>query len=134
MRLVLFLNYSAIKSSLIYNTSARHERHECDTSATRVRHEQRKCDTIATRALHERHECDTSEKKLILITARVKAYYHIPIFTMWQMKDYKVWNNFVLGTTSGNASFPSQNAFEKCTIKTGLFNGKSYIKKLYTRL
>ena len=26
-------------SSLIYNTSARHERHECDTSATQVRHE-----------------------------------------------------------------------------------------------
>ena len=47
-------------SSLIYNTSARHERHECDTSATlvtRVRHE---CDTSATRVLYERHECDTS--------------------------------------------------------------------------
>ena len=46
-------------SSLIYNTSARHEQHECDTSetwATRVRH---KCDTSATRTtrvLHERRE------------------------------------------------------------------------------
>ena len=26
------------RSSLIYNTSARHERHECDTNATRLRH------------------------------------------------------------------------------------------------
>ena len=123
MSLILSLNYSAIKSTLIYNTSARHERHECNTSATRERHEQHKGDMSATRVLHERHECDTSEKKLILITARVKAYYHIPIFTIWQMNDYKEWKNFVLGNTFGNASFPSQNAFEKCTIKTGLCNG-----------
>ena len=59
-------------SSLIYKTSARHKRHECDrsdtnatlthecnTSETRVQHE---CDTSATRVLHERHECDTSQK------------------------------------------------------------------------
>ena len=62
MSLILFLNYSAIKSSLIYNTSARHERHECNTSATRERHEQHKSDTSATRVLHERQKCDTSEK------------------------------------------------------------------------
>ena len=30
--------------------------------------------------------------------------------------------------------FPCQNAFEKCTTKTELCNGKSYINKLYTRL
>ena len=39
------------RSSLIYNTSARHERHECETGAT-----------FATRLLHKRQECDTSEK------------------------------------------------------------------------
>ena len=50
------------------------------------------------------------------------------------MNDYKEWNNLVLDNTFGNALFPSQNAFEKCTIKTGLCNGKSYIPKLYTRL
>ena len=44
--------------------SARHERHECDTSVTRVQLEQ--------------HQCDTSEKILILITAQVKIYFHIP--------------------------------------------------------
>ena len=39
-----------------------------------------------------------------------------------------------LSTTFRNVSFPCQNAFKKCTTKTGLCNGKSYIKKLYTRL
>ena len=34
----------------------------------------------------------------------------------------------------GNALFPCQNAFKKCTTKTRLFNDKSYIEKLYTRL
>ena len=110
-------------SSLIYNTSVRHERHEYDTS-----------DTSATRALHKRHECDMGEKKLILITTRVKTCFRIPIFTIWQVKDHKERSNFILSTTFGNASFPCQNAFEKCTTKTRLCNGKSYIKNLYTRL
>ena len=35
-------------SSLIYNTSARHKRHECDTNATRVRYECYTNDTSAT--------------------------------------------------------------------------------------
>ena len=58
-------NKSNTGSSLIYNMSAKHEQHECDTSATlatRVRHEWHKCDSSATRVLHEQHECDTSEK------------------------------------------------------------------------
>ena len=123
--------------------SARHERHECDTSdtsatrATLMRHEWHKCDTSerrATRVLHERHECNTSEKPLILITPRIKTYFHIPIFTIWQVKDYKERNNFILSTTFRNASFPCQNEFEKCTTKTGICNGKSYIRELYTRL
>ena len=36
--------------------------------------------------------------------------------------------------TFRNALFPWQNPFEKCTIKSELCNGKSHIKKLYTRL
>ena len=62
-------------SSQIYNTSARHEQHECDTNATqvqhecnnratRVRYEQHECDTSATRVLQERHECDTSATRV----------------------------------------------------------------------
>ena len=34
----------------------------------------------------------------------------------------------------GNTSFPCQNTFEKCTTETEFRNGKSYIRKLYTRL
>ena len=50
------------------------------------------------------------------------------------MKDYKERNNFILSTSFKNASFPYQNELEKCTTKTGISNGKSYIKKLCTRL
>ena len=50
------------------------------------------------------------------------------------MKDYKERNNFILSTTFANTSFPCQNAFRKCTTKTGLCNGKRHVKKLYTRL
>ena len=118
MRILL----SIFKPALVYyyNPSARQDRHECDTCATQV--------------LHEPHERNASEKKLILITTRVKTYFHVPIFFIWLVKDYKERDNFILSTTFGNASFPCQNAFEKCTTKTGLCNGKSYIKKLYTKL
>ena len=62
-----------IRSSLIYNTSTRNERHEwheCNTSATlgtRVQHEQHKCNTSATRV---RHECYTNNKSV----TRVKNF------------------------------------------------------------
>ena len=88
-------------SSLIYNTSVRHERHECDTSnkratlATRVRHEKHECYTSATRTTRIRHEW----KKLILIATRVKTYFYTLIFPMWQVKDNKERNNFILRTT-----------------------------------
>ena len=36
--------------------------------------------------------------------------------------------NLILRTTFGNASFPYQNALEKCTTETELFKGKRYIK------
>ena len=61
------------------------------------------------------------------MTIRVKPYFHIPIFTIWQVKVYRERNNFILSTTYSHA-------FEKCTTKTGLCNGKSYVKKLHTRL
>ena len=60
-------NYSASysrhssRSSLFYNTSARHKRHKCDMSETRVRHEQHQCDTIATRQKIFDFDNDTSE-------------------------------------------------------------------------
>ena len=136
-RFLLTNFYKRVWSCLIYNASARHEQHECNTSATRVRHEWHECyanDTSVTRVLHERRECDTSEKILILITTWVKIYFDIPISTIWQVKDYKEKKNFILSTKFWNATFPSQNAFENCTTKTELCNGKSYIKSLYSTL
>ena len=72
------------RSSLIYNTSDRHQRHECDSSdtiatqcdisdasetqGTRVRH---KCGTSATRTTQVRHE----RKILILITTHFSHPY-----------------------------------------------------------
>ena len=67
-----------LRSSLIYNTSARHERHECDmseTRATRVRH---KCGTSVTRKARMWHEWDI----LILIATRVKTNLHPYIYYM----------------------------------------------------
>ena len=112
-------------------TGVRRKQYECDTSATRatrVQHEWDTSNTSATRMRHKQHECDMSEQVLILITTRVKTYFHIPIFTIWQVKDYQERSNFILSTTFGTASFPWQNAFEKYTSKTGLYNDKSYIK------
>ena len=52
------------RSSLFYNTSARHERHECDTSETRVRHEWTTSDRSATQMSLEWHECETSATRV----------------------------------------------------------------------
>ena len=116
---LFLLRYNKVRSSLIYNTSARHERHEFNTSAklaTLVRNEWDTSNTSATRVrqkctrvLHERHKYNTSAtrtawvrpewKTLILIRKRVKTYFHTLIFTIWQVKDYKERNNFMLRTT-----------------------------------
>ena len=56
---IFFLRSGFNGSSLIYNTSARHEQHECETSdgnVTRVRHERQECETSATRTTRVRHE------------------------------------------------------------------------------
>ena len=83
------------RSSLIYKTSARHERHECDTS-----------DTSATQTTRVRHEW----KILILTMTRVKTYFHTLTFTIWQVKDYKERENFVLRITFSKCLF----SFPKC--------------------
>ena len=69
------------RSSLFYNMSAKHKRHECytnDTNVTRVQHEW---------------------KVLILITTQAKTYFHTPILAIWQVIDYKERNNFIPITT-----------------------------------
>ena len=84
-------------SSLIHKTSARHERQERNTSATQVRREW---------------------KTLVLITTLVKTYFHTLIFTIWQVKDYKKRNNFILRSTIWKYLVSMQNAFKKCATKT----------------
>ena len=59
----------------------------CNTSATRMRHQ---CDTSATRTTRVRHGWEI----LILITKRVKTYFHTPDLAIWQMKPQKL--NFVM--------------------------------------
>ena len=105
---ILVLTSISSWSTLIYNSSIRHEWHECDTSDTNVT----RCNTsdmIETRATQVVHDCDTSAtrttrvrhewKILILIAARVKTYFYILIFTIWQVKGYKGKSNFILRTT-----------------------------------
>ena len=141
---ILTLKICFIWSILIYTwvpdtsdtnaTRVQHEWDTNDTSAIQVRHQCYTNDTNETWVLHERHECGTSEKSLILITARMKTNFHTLIFTIWQVKDYRERNNFIRSNNFRNASFPCQNVFEKCTTKTDLRRGRSYIKKLYTKL
>ena len=63
-------NEQFARSSLIYNTCARHERHECDTSATQaawVQHDWDTRDTSVTRVLHERHEYDSCRTRVVRV-------------------------------------------------------------------
>ena len=81
--------YAFLNRSFPHDLSTRAFRHE-RTSTTRVRHKRHMNDTSAIRALHKRHEW----KILILITTRVKTYFHNPAFTIRQVKDYKERSNF----------------------------------------
>ena len=113
-------------------TQVGHERNVCDTSDTRETWATRKiheCDATATRTTREWHEWKIS----ILITTRMKTYFHTPILAIWKMKHYEERKSFVTGTTFWKYLFP----MPKCVWKvhhTPLCNGKSYIEMLCTRL
>ena len=127
-------------------TRVPHERHERDNSntiATRVRHEQHECKTSATQVLHERHDGHTSatrmtwvqhEWKILLATIRTKTFFHTPIFTIWQVKNYKDMNNFILRSNFWECLAPMPKCVWTVHHKNWIFYGKSYIKKLYIRL
>ena len=64
------MKYEIYRSSLIYNTSVRHEQHECDTSdtnATRAQHEGQEWDTSDTSATQIQHECYTNDTSATLV-------------------------------------------------------------------
>ena len=67
-------------------------------------------------------------------TTLVETYFHTLIFTIWQVKDYKERNNFILRTNFWKCLFPILKSPKKSTIKTKLFNSKSYNKKSNSRL
>ena len=104
----------------------RYEGYECDTSATWVLHERLKCDTSATRTTRVWRE----QKILILIIRQGKTYFHTPIFTIWQVKDYKERNNFILRTTFWKCIVP----LPKCVSKVHRKNWTLYFQKLYQKL
>ena len=103
-------------------------KHEGKKSQTQV---QLECITSATQTTQLRHEW----KITILTTNRVKTYFRNPLLD-WHKRKMK-WKITRRETVScyelpfGNASFPSQRAFEKCITKTKFCNNKTYIKKLY---
>ena len=120
------VNFVDFESSLFFNTSARHERHE--------RHD---CDTIetgATRVLHERHECDTSAtrttqvwhewKILVLITTQVKTYFHTSILAIW-------WKITRRGTISEMPHSHAEMRLKSPSQKLSFVMGKA-ISKGYT--
>ena len=86
------------RPSLFYNMRARDEQRDTNDksgtrdSVTRTARVQHEWDTSATQV---RHDCEI----LILIRTRAKIYFHTPILAIWQMKDYKETNSFILRTT-----------------------------------
>ena len=73
-------------------------------------------------------------KILTLITTRVKIFSHPRISYMVNEGQQGEEQFYSKNYLSEVASFPCQNAFEKCTTKTELWNGKTYFKTLCTRL
>ena len=106
-------------------------------SATRVRYEWHKSDTSATRTtrvLHEQHEYGTSEKINFDNETSKNLFSHPYIYYMaskrLQEEEQFRFKNYLLEMSR----FLSKNTFKKWTTKLNFFNGKSYIKKLYTRV
>ena len=110
------------------------------TRTTRVRQKRHKCDTSDTRTTQVRHECLTNDKSATLVRnfdfdndTNENTFSH-PYITYMANERLQEEEQFHSKNYLLVASFPCQNAFKKCTTKTELCNGKSYIKKLHTRL
>ena len=110
------------------------------TRQKRVRHEQDKCDTmrkvwlecdvndtIATRVKNFDFDNDTSENIFSYPKISYIANVRLSLITRRRTISFSE-------LLFRNASFSCQNAFEKCTSKSELCNGKAYFKKLYSRL
>ena len=93
-------------------------------------------DTSVIRTTRVRHECYTNDtsatrvENLILITTRVKTYFHTPILAMHQMKDYKERNDFILRTTFWKWLVP----MPKCVWKVHHKIWTLQLQKLYQKV
>ena len=73
-----------------------------DTSVTRVRHERHECNTSATWTTRARHQCFTNDtsatqmKNFDFDNNMSENLFSHPILAIWQMKDCKERNNFIL--------------------------------------
>ena len=110
---------------LLLNRIYSNLQHERQSGATRMWRECNQCATQNTRGWHE-------WKILILIPTREKTYFHTTTFTIWQVNDYKERHKFILRTTFWKCFDPMPKWVRKLHDKSWMFNGKSYIKKLYT--
>ena len=89
------------------------------TSATRLRFNQYECNTSATWTL-----------RVILITTRVKKYFRAPIYTIWQVKEYKESNSFILRTSFWECLVP----MSKCVCKVHHKNSTLQLQTLYQKV
>ena len=132
-------------SSLIYNTSARHEQHKCNTSARirykcntsnasekLVRHKWQEWDTSATRKTRVRHECymnDTSTIQMKNFDTRENMFSHLHISYIaneWLQEEEQFHpKNYLLGMPHSHAKMRLKSAPQKL---------KSVNKKLYITL
>ena len=109
------------------NTSAtqvRHKYYTNNTSATQVRHKYYTNNTSATRVKNSGFDSDTS-KNIFL-----HPYVYYMVSERLQREEQFHSKNYLLEMPC----FHAKMHLKKCTTKTRLFNDKSYITKLYTRL
>ena len=94
-----------------------------DASATQVQHECYTNETSTTQVKTFDFDNDTSEN--------IFLHHYISYVANEILQGEEQFHEEL---SFGNASFPYQNAFEKCITKAEHSNSKSYIKKLYFRL
>ena len=113
MKLIRKFTKSGQTDLVYFTTQVRHERYTKDTSATRVKNFDFDNDTSENIFSYPKISY-IANVRLSLIARRRTISFSELLFR--------------------NASFSCQNAFEKCTSKSELCNGKAYFKKLYSRL
>ena len=83
-------------------------------------------DTSGPRVLYKRHECDTSEK--ILVTTRVKTYFHTPILAYERLQGKKQFHskNYLLEMPHFYARTRLKSAQQKLNLVMAKAISKSY--------